>query len=129
MVVRRDGHRFPPEQHPNYPYEPMVLGGPSSGLLVRALHRPLAYMLEVGSVTVEVDGAPNRVRSGETLFPLAPGRYEVAVSCRYLRPHMGRNSLSVDLQPGQMSVVAWHAPATMFQKGRIELVAKQQLPR
>jgi len=34
-------------------------------------------------------------------------------------PHMGRNSLTVEVEPGNVPLIQWTAPLTVFQKGSI----------
>jgi hypothetical protein len=80
-------------------------------------------MLELVQVNVEINGAVYRCPWGETTFPLAPGRYQVTVSCPWMfYRHLGRNSIMVDVPPGQPAIVQWTAPPFAFQKGKIHLL-------
>jgi hypothetical protein len=92
----------------------------STGVRVRAIHRPRAWLLELGAVTVEIDGLRHKTRWGETFYPLTPGSYEVAVSCKYMfARQMGRNMVDVVVTTETPAIIEWCAPRTVFQKGTI----------
>ena len=93
---------------------------PQSGIAVRAYHRPLGFLLELVSVIIQVDGTPHKREWGDSFFPLPPGRHEVEVWSRWtFFRHYGRNSTTVDVDPGVVQWIQWTAPASVFQKGRI----------
>ena len=98
----------------------MAEAAPQTGLAVWAYHRPLGFSLELFSVTIEIDGVPHKRGWGDWFFALPPGRYEVQVSCRWMfTPHMGRNAVTVEVEQGDVPLIQWTAPLTVFQKGRI----------
>lgn len=91
-----------------------------TGIYVRAVHRPGAWLLEFGSVGIEIGDAKHRARWGETFYPLAPGVYDVAVSCRYLLARrMGLNKLTVEISSGVSVTIEWCAPRLITQPGQI----------
>jgi hypothetical protein len=97
---------------------------PQTGLAVRAYHRPLGFLLELFSVTIEIDGVPHKCEWGDSFFALPPGRHEVQVSCRWMfARHMGRNALTVEVEQGSAPSIQWTAPLTVFQKGRIARIS------
>ena|SRR5664280_3272466 len=94
-----------------------------TGLTVWAYHRPLGFLGGVFPVTIEINGVPHKRMWGDWFFPLPPGRYEVQVSCRWIfTPHMGRNAITVEVEQGDVPLIQWTAPLTVFQKGRIALI-------
>jgi hypothetical protein len=96
----------------------------AGGLTVRAVHGPRAPIQLQKKVKVEINGTTYKCGWGETAFPLEPGRYQVTVSCRWLVfPHLGRNSIVLDVLPRKRSVVQWRPALTVFQKGKIEQLA------
>jgi hypothetical protein len=100
-----------------------------SGIAVRAYHRPLGFLLELVSVTIQVDGIPHKRRWGDSFFPLPPGRHEVEVWSRWtFFRHYGRNNATVDVNPGVVQWIQWTAPASVFQKGRIDRLDAEVLP-
>jgi len=105
--------------------QPPRRGDPDSvtGLTVQAVHGPRAA-IQLVRVKIEINGTTYKCGWGETAFPLEPGRYQVTVSCRWLVfPHLGRNSIVLDVLPGKRSVVRWTPSLTAFQKGKIEQLA------
>lgn len=102
---------------------------PQTGISVRAYHRPLGFLLELVSVTIQVDGIPHKCKWGDTFFPLPPGRHEVEVWSRWsFFRHYGRNDTTVDINQGVVHWIQWTAPATVFQKGRIIGLGTQVAP-
>jgi hypothetical protein len=96
---------------------------PTSGLIVRAV-QPKRALLQLVKVQIEINETLYKRKWGETLFPLEPGRYQISVSCRWLfYPHLGRNSIVIDLSPGETAIVQWRPPLTVFQRGAIEQLA------
>jgi hypothetical protein len=87
------------------------MAGSGQGIALRTGFFALDWTIRFTRTTVTVDGRPHQLRWGVHFFPLEPGRHQLQVSYRYLRPSAtGNASLDVDVAPDQVVQVSYRAP-------------------
>jgi len=97
-------------------------GGQQTGLEVTTGFFFLAFLLYFFRPTIVIDGTPNKVKWGTVYFELPPGRHHVEIFFRYMIMNAGKNSVDIDLTPGQVRRIRYRAPWLVFLKGKIREV-------
>ncbi len=91
------------------------------GFEVNLYYSPLAFLYALGSVYVVINGTVMQAIWGTQFYPAVPGRYNITCYTHYfITPQAGKNSVDIDLYPGQVVRVKWRAPAAVFMKGPME---------
>jgi hypothetical protein len=81
---------------------------------------PTLVMYGLDRPTIEIDGNAHRKPWGAHVFDVEPGRHVVAVSFPWLfMRRCGRNSVTVELEPGETKYVAYRPSLVRFIPGRI----------
>ncbi len=94
----------------------------ATGILVRAKIFPLAFILLLFKINVWIDGIPSLQSWGDTFFPVPPGQHEVRVSFRYIFfSNLGENTMSVNVVPGQTTLVHYRSRWIVFLKGTMKV--------
>lgn len=103
-----------------YP-QPQFPQQPPTGIQVEAEHNPLAFLFDLTTPMVVIDGAPYRAGWGQPFFfPVAPGRHLVKVFFRYVwMAECGANSVLLDVHPGYISRIRFSMPSFVYAQGRI----------
>ncbi len=84
---------------------------------------PLAFFLFACRPRIEIDGVTHTRPWGTHFFELAPGRHTISIYFAYLfKPKCGLNSITVDVQPGQVTRIRFYMPPWMFAKGSLKVV-------
>jgi hypothetical protein len=92
------------------------------GIEVTGRHNPLAWILYLVPLKVEVDGRAESGSWGARFITAAPGQHQVSVYFPYLfRPRCCEGSASVTVSPGQVSKVDYRAPMLMFSPGKLKV--------
>lgn len=92
----------------------------SSRIDVTVTHSPLAFIYELFTPTIEINGRKEKRPWGEHSFPLAPGSYEIAVSYPWLFfSECGKNSIRVSLAQGEVKKVRYCAGLIRYLPGKI----------
>jgi hypothetical protein len=95
---------------------------PSSGegIEVTGRHNPLAWILLLVPLKVEVDGQQESGSWGSRFIAVPPGEHRVSVYFPYLfMPRCCEGSASVTVSPGQVAKVDYKAPLFMFSPGKL----------
>ncbi len=96
---------------------------PGEGIEATGRHNPLAWILYLIPLTVEVDGqATTGSWSKPRFIPVPPGQHEVSIYFPYLwKSRCGEGSAAVQVAPGQVTKVVYHAPMLMFSPGKLSV--------
>jgi len=93
-------------------------------LHVTCRHSPLAWLLYMTRLTVEVDEAAQAGGWGERTIPLSPGAHEVKVHFKYFtKARCGEARTHFVAAEGATISLRYRAPRLMTSPGRIELTA------
>ena len=93
---------------------------PQTGFEIAVTHSPLAFIYELFTPTIEINGAKARKRWGVHFVAIAPGDYELAVSYPWLfAAECGRNSVRLSLGPGEVKKVRYRAGLLRYLPGNI----------
>jgi hypothetical protein len=98
----------------------MTNPGSGEGVEVTGRHNPLAWILFLVPLKVEVDGQAESGSWGSRFIAVPPGQHRVSVYFPYLfRPRCCEGSASVTVSPGQVTRVDYRAPLFMFSPGKL----------
>ena len=87
---------------------------------VNARHSPLAWLLYLTKITIEVDGAPQKGSWGDRTVSVAPGQHNVAVYFKYLtKARCCEASMTVDAAEGQTVALDYRTPVLMTAPGKL----------
>ena len=94
---------------------------PGEGIEASGRHNPLAWILYLIPLTVEVDGQATKGPWGTPRFvPVPPGQHQVSIYFPYLgRSRCCEGKATVSVAPGQVTKVAYKAPIFMFSPGKL----------
>src|SRR6516225_6572787 len=107
----------------------MTTSGTQAGITVTTKFFPLAFLLYFFHPKLHIDdGYAIDQKWGTYFFPVQPGRHTVRCYVPYLFYRtMGDNSVWVDVAPGQVVDVRWHAPWLVFIKGTFKVTGPRPL--
>ena len=89
---------------------------------VTASHSPLAFIYSLFKVNIEIDGDLVKRPWATYLFGVPTGRHTVAVSYRWLFvSQCGRNSVDVEVHPGETVRVHYRAGLIRFLPGKMSV--------
>jgi hypothetical protein len=92
------------------------------GIEVTGRHNPLAWILYLLPLKVEVDGQVESGPWGTRFIAVPPGQHQVSVFFPYLfNARTCEGSASVTVNPGQVTRVSYRAPIFIFSSGKIKV--------
>lgn len=95
-----------------------------TGVEVRVRFFPLAFFLFFCTPRIEIDGVAHKKYWGTHFFELAPGSHTICIYFRYIfMSACGRNSISVNVEPGKVTQVSYYMPPWMLAKGSIRVTS------
>ncbi|MEY9932660.1 hypothetical protein ABH926_007311 [Catenulispora sp. GP43] len=90
---------------------------------VNGRHSPMAWLLYLTKLTIEVDGTPQRGSWGDRTISVAPGRHEVKVYFKYIaKARCCEAGLTVDTTDGQTVSMEYWTPMMMTAPGRLTVL-------
>ena len=97
--------------------------GSQTGIEVTTGFFPLAFILFLCTPRVVVDGTVYMRPWGAAFFALPPGPHTIRVFFKYLfMNECGANTITVNVQPGQVTRVKYNMPPWMFARGSLKQV-------
>ena len=89
-----------------------------TGIEVKTGFMPLAWILNMCTPVIEINGQKNTRKWGVHYFDLAPGDYTVKIYFPYLFiKECGANQVNVRVEEGQTKKVSFEMPPWMMSKG------------
>jgi hypothetical protein len=89
---------------------------------VNGKHSPMAWLLYLTKLTIEVDGTPQPGSWGDRTVSVAPGRHEVKVYFKYLgKSRCCEAGVTVDTTTGPVSM-QYRTPMMMTAPGRLTVL-------
>ena len=82
-------------------------------------HSPLAFLYATMRPNVRLDGELHSVAWGTSCFDVAPGRHTVAISYPWLVQECGKAGTELEVGPGEIRRVTYHARNVRFVRGRL----------
>lgn len=90
---------------------------------IHGRHSPMAWLLYLTKLTVEIDGVPERGSWGERTISVAPGRHEVKIYFKYLtKSRCCEAGVTVETAPGQTVAMQYRTPMMMTAPGRLTVL-------
>lgn len=87
---------------------------------VNGRHSPMAWLLYLTKLTVEIDGTPQQGSWGERTFSVAPGRHDVRIYFKYLtKSRCCEAGATVDAADGQTVSMEYRTPMMMTRPGKL----------
>ena len=91
---------------------------------INGRHSPMAWLLYLTKLTIEVDGTPEKGSWGDRTIAVAPGRHEVKVYFKYLtKTRCCEASAIIDTTNGQTVAMEYRTPMMMTAPGRLTVLA------
>jgi hypothetical protein len=92
------------------------------GIEVTGRHNPLAWILYLVPLEVEIDGQAQSGSWGTRFTAVPPGQHQVSVYFPYLfRRRCCEGSATVTVSPGQVARVGYRAPLFVFSPGKLKV--------
>jgi hypothetical protein len=89
-------------------------------IVVVATHSRLAFIYGMFKPTIAINAERHRRSWGTHSFEVSAGSYEIAVSYPwFLSPECGKNSVKVNLKPGEVKKVSYRAGLIRYLPGTI----------
>src|SRR5205807_235829 len=98
--------------------EQLTMADPEVSVGVRAKHNPLAFLLLLTKIVIEVDGAEQDGPWGERTVMVTPGQHTVRMWFRYLGRKCGVAEVSINAAPGATTSISYRAPIFVFSPGK-----------
>ncbi|GAA1949389.1 hypothetical protein [Catenulispora subtropica] len=90
---------------------------------VNGRHSPMAWLLYMTKLTIEVDGTPQQGSWGERTISVAPGRHEVKIYFKYItKARCCEAGATVDVGEGQSVAMEYRTPMMMTAPGRLTVL-------
>jgi len=90
---------------------------------INGRHSPLAWLLYLTKLTVEIDGAPETGSWGDRTATVPPGRHEVKIYFKYLtKSRCCEAAVTVDAADGQTVALQYRTPLLMTAAGRLTVI-------
>jgi hypothetical protein len=90
---------------------------------INARHSPMAWLLYMTKITIEVDGWPQRGSWGDRTLSITPGRHEVKVYFKYItKARCCEAAVVVDTVAGQTIAMEYRTPVMMTAPGRLTVL-------
>lgn len=90
---------------------------------VNGRHSPMAWLLYLTKLTVEIDGTPQTGPWGDRTISVAPGRHEVKVYFKYMtKARCCEAGVTVDAADGATVSMEYRSPMMMTSPGRLAVL-------
>ena len=90
---------------------------------VNGRHSPLAWLLYLTKLTIEIDGAPQKGAWGDRAVTVTPGRHEVKIYFKYItKARCCEAGATVDAGDGQTVAMEYRTPMWMTSAGRLKVI-------
>lgn len=90
---------------------------------VNGRHSPMAWLLYLTKLTIEVDGTPQKGSWGDRTIPVTPGRHEVKVYFKYMaKARCCEAGTMVDVVDGRTVAMEYRTPMMMTSPGRLTVL-------
>lgn len=94
-----------------------------ASIRVNGRHSPMAWLLYLTKLTIEVDGTPQTGSWGDRTVSVAPGRHEVKVYFKYLtKARCCEAGVTVDVADGRSVAMEYRTPMMMTAPGRLAVI-------
>ena len=90
---------------------------------INARHSPMAWLLYLTKVTIEVDGTPEKGSWGDRTVSVSPGRHEVKIYFKYMtKARCCEAGVTVSATDGQTIVMEYRTPMMMTAPGKLAVL-------
>jgi hypothetical protein len=95
--------------------------GPTVPIRVTVTHSPLAFFYNLFEPTIRIGDMCLQRPWGTYEFPVPAGRHIVSISHPWLVAQCGKNSVEVELRPGELLHVVYNARLACFLPGKMRV--------